>query len=129
MGSMVAWISMRRVVPVMSREPMVRGLPGVRLALPSKMAWRTIGSCAVAPVRSSMTLDCSTLVCRRRAFAESSSDADEPEAEIADLGEGVGVLEDAEEGVLHDVLSFGAGAEDGVGDAEEQRGSMFRRER
>lgn len=50
------------------------------------------------------------------------ADADEPGAEVADVGEGVPVFEDAEEGVLDDVFGFGGVAEDGVGDAEEEGG-------
>jgi hypothetical protein len=53
---------------------------------------------------------------------EVPGDADEPGAEVADGGELVLVLEDAEEGVLDDVFGFGTVAEDGVGDAEEERG-------
>jgi len=53
---------------------------------------------------------------------EVPSDADEPDAKVADGGEFLFVFENAEKGVLHDVFGFGAIAEDGVGDAEEQAG-------
>jgi hypothetical protein len=49
-------------------------------------------------------------------------DADEPDAEVADGGEFELVFENAEEDVLDYVFGLGAVAEDGVGDAEEQRG-------
>ena len=58
---------------------------------------------------------------------EVPGDADQPDAEIADGGEieTVGfeiVFEDTDEDVLDDVFGLGAVAEDGVGDAEEERG-------
>ena len=53
---------------------------------------------------------------------EVPGNADEPDTEVADLIKGVAALEDADEGVLHDVFSFGAAAEDGVGDAKEESG-------
>jgi hypothetical protein len=53
---------------------------------------------------------------------EVPGDADEPGAEVADGGKLVLVLEDAEERVLDDVFGFGAVAEDGVSDAEEEGG-------
>jgi len=49
-------------------------------------------------------------------------DADEPDTHVADLRERRAVFEDADEDVLHDVLRFGAVAEDGMSDAEEERG-------
>jgi hypothetical protein len=52
---------------------------------------------------------------------EVPGDADEPDAEVFDLGELVTVLQDAEKGVLHGVLGLCAVAEDRVGDAEEER--------
>ncbi len=53
---------------------------------------------------------------------EVPGDADEPDAEIANLVEGVAPFEDADEGVLHDIFGLGAAAEDGVGDAKEEGG-------
>ncbi len=53
---------------------------------------------------------------------EVPGDADEPDAEVADVGELELMFENAEEDVLDDVFGLGAVAEDGVGDAEEQRG-------
>ncbi len=50
---------------------------------------------------------------------EVPGDADQPGAEVADLGEGFLVLEDAEKGVLDDVFSFGAVPEEAVGYAEQ----------
>jgi len=49
-------------------------------------------------------------------------DAREPDAEIADGGQGVVMFEDADEDVLDDIFGFGGAAQDGVGDAEEQFG-------
>ena len=53
---------------------------------------------------------------------EVPGDADEPDAEVANLVEGVAPFEDAEEGVLHDIFGLGAAAKDGVGDAKEEGG-------
>jgi hypothetical protein len=56
---------------------------------------------------------------------EVPGDADEPDAVVANGGEFVLVFEDADEGVLHDVFSLCGVAQDGVGDAEEERGVGF----
>ena len=40
--------------------------------------------------------------------SEVPCDADEPDAEVADVGQGLLVLEDADEGVLNDVFGFSA---------------------
>lgn len=53
---------------------------------------------------------------------EVPGDADEPDAEVADVWECALVFHDANEGVLHDVFGFGGVAEDGVGDPEEEGG-------
>ena len=53
---------------------------------------------------------------------EVPGDADEPDAEVTDVGESVATLKDADEGVLDGVFGFGAAAEDGVGDAKEEGG-------
>ena len=53
---------------------------------------------------------------------EVPGDADEPDAEVADGGEFEAMFENAEEGVLDNVFGLGWVAEDGVGDAEEERG-------
>ena len=53
---------------------------------------------------------------------EVPGDAHEPDAEVADFGKRALVFHDADEGVLHGVLGLGGVAEDGVGDAEEERG-------
>jgi hypothetical protein len=56
---------------------------------------------------------------------EVPGDADEPDAEVFDLGELVAVLQDAEEGVLHGVFGLCAVPQDGMGNAEEERGVGF----
>lgn len=53
---------------------------------------------------------------------EVPGDADEPDAEVADGREFELMFEHAEEDVLDYVFGLGAVAEDGVGDAEEERG-------
>ena len=53
---------------------------------------------------------------------EVPGDADEPDAEVADGGELVLMFEYAEKDVLNNVFGLGGVAEDGVGDAVEERG-------
>jgi hypothetical protein len=53
---------------------------------------------------------------------EVPGDADEPDAEVVDLGELVLVLQDANEGVLHGVFGLCAVTQDRVGDSKEERG-------
>ena len=60
---------------------------------------------------------------------EVPGDADEPDAEVADGGEFALVFEDADEGVLDGVFGFGAAAEDGMGDAEEEWGVVVDKRR
>jgi hypothetical protein len=51
---------------------------------------------------------------------EIPSDADEPDAHVANAVEALTVFEDANEGVLYDVLGLGGAVKDGVGDAKEE---------